>query len=248
MITGTIQNRLICYMHAAASDDKKEKEMKDIGYSALNSTTFYTFRIFVQGPCHSGFVFTPESELEHTTFLHAVCLLFLLVALLSFGICLSSLGLGMDLEDEDTILAVHPPLQKGCCPPWEALNGKAACGNMSWTPGEPSCAYVLAGRGHTRDEPPKIYRVLREYVATGRWSWHSSIALHRLFEYTPGYWAEDVLSRCSAKLSTAIIYEAVCASLFTYEYSDTLMKAFVECWSPSTNTFLLHHGEVAISL
>ncbi|GAA0147465.1 hypothetical protein LIER_07154 [Lithospermum erythrorhizon] len=67
---------------------------------------------------------------------------------------------------------------------------------MNWTPGAPSRAYILAGRGHTRDKPPKIYRVLREDVATERWSWNSLIALHGLLEYTLGYWdwAEDVLN------------------------------------------------------
>ncbi|GAA0186021.1 hypothetical protein LIER_33309 [Lithospermum erythrorhizon] len=84
----------------------------------------------------------------------------------------------------------------------------------------------------------------------GLWAWHSSIALHGQLEYASGYWecAKDVLSRCSAKLSTASIYEVVCASLFTYEHSDTLMKAFVEYWSPSTNTLLLPHGKASISL
>ncbi|GAA0155690.1 hypothetical protein LIER_13363 [Lithospermum erythrorhizon] len=126
-------------------------------------------------------------------------------------------------EDKDTLLAAHPPLYRGCCPPWEALSGKDAGGDMSWTPGEPSRQSVLAGRGHSRDEPLKIYRILREDVAIGHWAWHSSIALHGLFEYTPGYWewAESVLSRCSAKLSTTSIYEGIRASLFTYEYSDT---------------------------
>ncbi|GAA0139193.1 hypothetical protein LIER_00791 [Lithospermum erythrorhizon] len=40
-------------------------------------------------------------------------------------------------EDEDTILAAHPPLFKGSCPPWEALDGKGAAGDMNWTPGHP---------------------------------------------------------------------------------------------------------------
>ncbi|GAA0170581.1 hypothetical protein LIER_24809 [Lithospermum erythrorhizon] len=123
-----------------------------------------------------------------------------------------------EVEDEDTFLAAHPPLHRGSFPHWEALSSKEAGSDMSWTPGESSRQSILAGRGHSRDEPPKIYR------------------------------AEDVLSRYSAKLSTTSIYETVCASLFTYEYFDTLMKAFVECWSPSTNTLLLSHGEVSISL
>ncbi|GAA0140046.1 hypothetical protein LIER_35180 [Lithospermum erythrorhizon] len=121
---------------------------------------------------------------------------------------------------------------------------------MSWTLGEPSRSYVLAGRGHTRDKPPRIYRVLREDVVAERWSWHSSIALHGLFEYTLGYWewAKDVLSCSAAKLSTAGMYEVVHASLYIYEYSDPLVKAFVECWSPSTNTLLLPYDKLSISL
>ncbi|GAA0155882.1 hypothetical protein LIER_13505 [Lithospermum erythrorhizon] len=110
-------------------------------------------------------------------------------------------------DDEDTIMAVHPPLYKGSWSPWEALDAKTDGGD----------------------------------VATKKWSWHSWIALHGLFEYTPGYWecTEDILSRCSTKHSTADIYEVVRASLYICEYSDPLMKAFMECWSPSSNTLLL---------
>ncbi|GAA0145879.1 hypothetical protein LIER_05960 [Lithospermum erythrorhizon] len=113
-------------------------------------------------------------------------------------------------------------LVRGCCLSWGTLSSKDSGGDMSWTP---------------RD-------------LSRRWSWHSTITLHGLFKYIPGYWewAEDVLIRCFAKLSTATIYEVVRASLFIYEYSDPLMKAFVECWCPSTNTPLLPHGEVSIFL
>ncbi|GAA0169931.1 hypothetical protein LIER_24309 [Lithospermum erythrorhizon] len=69
-------------------------------------------------------------------------------------------------EDEDTILDAHPSLFKGSCPLWEAFDGKGAGGDMNWTHGAPFRAYFLAGRGHTRDKPPRIYRVLREDVAT----------------------------------------------------------------------------------
>ncbi|GAA0160165.1 hypothetical protein LIER_16781 [Lithospermum erythrorhizon] len=81
---------------------------------------------------------------------------------------------------------------------------------MSWTLGEPSRAYFLAGRGHTRDKLLRIYHILREDIATWHWSSDSSISFHRLFKYTLGYWewAEDVLSPCLAKLYTAGIYVA----------------------------------------
>ncbi|GAA0158968.1 hypothetical protein LIER_15864 [Lithospermum erythrorhizon] len=58
----------------------------------------------------------------------------------------------------------------------------------------------------------------------------------------------DVLSPCSAKLSTAGIYQAVRASLYIYEYSNPLMKVFVECWSPSPKNLLLPYSELSISL
>ncbi|GAA0176078.1 hypothetical protein LIER_29135 [Lithospermum erythrorhizon] len=153
-------------------------------------------------------------------------------------------------ENDDTYLVVHHSLYKGHCPSWGSLSSKDTGGGMNWTPSEPSHQYVLVDRGHSRDEPPKIYLFLRESVATGRCAWRDPIALHGLFEYTLGYWewVENILTRYSPKLSAARLYDEVRASLFTYEYSDALMKAFVECWSLSTNTLLLPHGEVSISL
>ncbi|GAA0163286.1 hypothetical protein LIER_19186 [Lithospermum erythrorhizon] len=107
-------------------------------------------------------------------------------------------------EDEDTILAAHSPLYKGSFPPWGALDGKDVGGSVSWTPGDPSRAYVLASRGHTKDKPPRIYRILREDVAIGCWSWHSSIALHGLFEYTPAGHVMDEVVPSAECLSSSL--------------------------------------------
>ncbi|GAA0147263.1 hypothetical protein LIER_07005 [Lithospermum erythrorhizon] len=113
-------------------------------YFALNSAAFYIFKIFVQ-----VIMVSFSTEGEHPN-LH--------------------LRIHDHEEDENTFLAAHPFLHRGCCPSWEALSSKDAGGDMSWTSGEPSLQSVLAGRGHSRDEPPKIYHVLREDVATGRWA------------------------------------------------------------------------------
>ncbi|GAA0165871.1 hypothetical protein LIER_21161 [Lithospermum erythrorhizon] len=80
----------------------------------------------------------------------------------------------------------------------------------------------------------------------GRWSWHLPFLSMGCLNIPRVIENEDVLSRCSAKLSIASIYEAVRASLFIYEYSDPLMKDFVECWNPSTNTLVLPHSEERI--
>ncbi|KAL0375610.1 UNVERIFIED_CONTAM: hypothetical protein Scaly_0678600 [Sesamum calycinum] len=70
------------------------------------------------------------------------------------------------------------------------------------------------------------------------------------FRYTKGYWewTEDVLSRCGDRLRHLKIYDAVYASLFTYDHNSDIVKAFCEAWCPLTNTLLTSSGEMSISL
>ena len=67
--------------------------------------------------------------------------------------------------------------------------------------------------------------------------------------YIPLYWEwlEDILSRCKELLKAANLYEAVFASLFTYDFNEYLVKAFCECWSPTTNTLHTLVGEISIT-
>ncbi|GAA0153118.1 hypothetical protein LIER_11432 [Lithospermum erythrorhizon] len=67
-------------------------------------------------------------------------------------------------EDEDTILAAHPPLHRGYCPPWGALSSQDSGGDMSWTPREISLQYALVGRGF-RGTLESIY----QYSSTSSW-------------------------------------------------------------------------------
>ncbi|GAA0153221.1 hypothetical protein LIER_11516 [Lithospermum erythrorhizon] len=122
-------------------------------------------------------------------------------------------------EDEDTYLVAHPPLHKGFAAPWEALTSRDARGDMSWTPGESSRHCVLVGRGHSRDEPPRIYHILREDVATRR----------------------DILP--------LLFMDYLSVLRITGNGKKTfLVDTFVEYWSLSSNTLLLPHGETSISL
>ena len=70
------------------------------------------------------------------------------------------------------------------------------------------------------------------------------------FRYITGYWewTEDVLSRCKPVLRDARIYEAVHASLFTYDISPNIMEAFCEAWCPITNSLHVSSGELSITL
>ncbi|KAL0416487.1 UNVERIFIED_CONTAM: hypothetical protein Slati_3480600 [Sesamum latifolium] len=67
---------------------------------------------------------------------------------------------------------------------------------------------------------------------------------------TPKYWkwTEDVLSHCGKRLRFINAYDAVYASLFTYDHNFDIIKAFCEAWCPFTNTLLTSAGELSISL
>ncbi|GAA0149023.1 hypothetical protein LIER_36850 [Lithospermum erythrorhizon] len=60
-------------------------------------------------------------------------------------------------EDEDTILAAHPPLHRGCCPPWGALSSRDSGGDTSWTPKEISHQFALVGRGCWTTSPYTLF-------------------------------------------------------------------------------------------
>ncbi|KAK4409600.1 hypothetical protein Sango_0033000 [Sesamum angolense] len=80
--------------------------------------------------------------------------------------------------------------------------------------------------------------------------WDGDLRFTGEFRYTKGYWewTEDVLSRCGDRLRHLKIYDAVYASLFTYDHNSDIVKAFCEAWCPLTNTLLTSAGEMSISL
>ncbi|XP_070014403.1 uncharacterized protein [Nicotiana sylvestris] len=68
--------------------------------------------------------------------------------------------------------------------------------------------------------------------------------------YIPGYWewVEDVLPHHKIFLEDLKVYDAIYASLFTYDYNDNVLQAFCELWRPSTNTLSTFIGELSIFL
>ncbi|CAH9063905.1 unnamed protein product [Cuscuta epithymum] len=70
------------------------------------------------------------------------------------------------------------------------------------------------------------------------------------FRFITGYWewAEDILSLSKSILEKGLIYDAVYASLFTYDRCTNAMQAFCEAWCPMVNTLLTSIGELTITL
>ena len=73
---------------------------------------------------------------------------------------------------------------------------------------------------------------------------------HGEWSYIPLYWEwlEDVLFRSKKTFNKAHIYDAVSASLYTYDRNVDVMRAFCEGWCPQTNTLHTSLGEMSISL
>ncbi|KAH7850047.1 hypothetical protein Vadar_027062 [Vaccinium darrowii] len=68
--------------------------------------------------------------------------------------------------------------------------------------------------------------------------------------YCKGYseWLKDILGRHEEMLRKKKIYDAIYASLFSYDRLASVMRYFCEFWSPSTNTLHTSAGERSISL
>ncbi|KAF7151203.1 hypothetical protein RHSIM_Rhsim02G0113000 [Rhododendron simsii] len=62
------------------------------------------------------------------------------------------------------------------------------------------------------------------------------------------FWLRDVLSSFAPILEKAGIYSAIYISQFSYTRNINVFKAFLERWSPDTNTFHATYGEVGFSL
>ena len=61
-------------------------------------------------------------------------------------------------------------------------------------------------------------------------------------------WVEDVLGRCKETLDNIKTYDAIFASMFTYDQNENVLQAFCENWRRSTNMVSTFVGELSISL
>ncbi|XP_051131227.1 uncharacterized protein LOC127251539 [Andrographis paniculata] len=150
--------------------------------------------------------------------------------------------------DKATRLLVHPPLigRGAARPRLEVPNFPKA-----WSRNVAGGKHTLQSSLHqhvSNDVLP--LPTLGRRIMDGACVWNGLPSFDGNFSYVAGYWewAEDVLDRCEIPLKRGCIYDAVYASLFSYDYSPEIVKAVCEAWCPKTNTLLTAAGEVSISL
>ncbi|KAL0412996.1 UNVERIFIED_CONTAM: hypothetical protein Sradi_1501300 [Sesamum radiatum] len=160
--------------------------------------------------------------------------------------------------EKGTILAVYTPLVSGRnVSPWPRLTNSFYLDEWSqevslsknvkaWT--LRATHHELPRHQQSTDLAP--LRTLGRSIVGGDAKWDGDFRFTGEFHYTKGYWEwiEDVLSRCEKKLRLINVYDAVYASLFTYDHNSDIIKAFCEAWCPLTNTLLTSAGELSISL
>ncbi|KAH7841563.1 hypothetical protein Vadar_031568 [Vaccinium darrowii] len=111
-------------------------------------------------------------------------------------------------------------------------------------------ALLLRSSLHKKDNSSEHFLLLGDRIINGDAKWGSSTPQFGEISFIEGYWEwlEDVLARNKGTLTDAKIYDAVFASLFTYDRNTNLIRSFCELWCPSTNSLHIPIGEVSISL
>ncbi|KAF7143338.1 hypothetical protein RHSIM_Rhsim05G0112600 [Rhododendron simsii] len=114
-----------------------------------------------------------------------------------------------------------------------------------------SHALLLQSAHHDEEtDRPTPFSLLGHRIQTEEVVWGNTFKAIVDPSYCEGYWEwlEDILSRHEQMLKKAKIYEAIYASLFSYDRLGSVMRHFCELWSPSTNTLHTAVGEMSISL
>ncbi|KAK4716573.1 hypothetical protein R3W88_014911 [Solanum pinnatisectum] len=153
-------------------------------------------------------------------------------------------------------LKVHPPVigafplvrkmmdTSHHLPEWSSTEMKDATENFS---GNVTTEKVLLLRSSTHQNVVVAILPRRDEHLS---SWHVPSSGFGKVCYTSGYWewVEDVLARCKETLDNIKTYDAIFASMFTYDHKENVHQAFCENWRPSTNTVSTFVGELSISL
>ncbi|KAK6126743.1 hypothetical protein DH2020_039514 [Rehmannia glutinosa] len=154
--------------------------------------------------------------------------------------------------DKGTILAVFDPVVGRYATAWPRLTNPSYL--EEWSKEIPSSktfkTWTLQATHHQQSAESTPLPTLGCHIIEGQAKWGDDIKFAGELHYIEGYWewTEDVLSRCKNSLQKVKIYDAVYASLFTYDNNSNIMRAFCEAWCPSMNTLLTSFGELSISL
>ncbi|KAI5343263.1 hypothetical protein L3X38_011139 [Prunus dulcis] len=113
-----------------------------------------------------------------------------------------------------------------------------------------STVLQLKSLHHTDTGSSKAFELLSNRIHNGVVNWSSALPTAGESTFTEYYWEwlEDVLSRNTHVLKGTGLYNAVFASLFSYDRRAPVIQAFCEYWCPATNTRHMSRGEMFISL
>nr|GMC68222.1 ABC transporter G family member 11 [Ipomoea batatas] len=150
-------------------------------------------------------------------------------------------------SDHKVTLAVNQPLASPSPPKLTVSYHE-----RNWTPEYdlPSSKVWTLQPGLKHEPSTDILPTLGNRIIDDEVKWGKDIDFEGEFIYTPGYWewAEDALNFFWKPLKEGMIYEAVFASLFTYDRNVDIVQAFCEAWCPRTNTLITSSSEMSISL
>ncbi|KAK6144781.1 hypothetical protein DH2020_021601 [Rehmannia glutinosa] len=153
--------------------------------------------------------------------------------------------------DKGTILAVFDPVIGRYATAWPRLTNPSYL--EEWSKEIPSSktskTWTLQATHHQQSAESTPLPTLGRHIIEGQAKWDDYIKFAGEFHYIKGYW--EWTRRVSAvknSLQKVKIYDAVYASLFTYDNNSNIIRAFCEAWCPSTNTLLTSFGELSISL
>ncbi|CAL8168348.1 unnamed protein product [Prunus armeniaca] len=113
-----------------------------------------------------------------------------------------------------------------------------------------STVLQLKSSHHTDIGSSKAFELLSDRIHNGAVNWSSSLltAGESTFTEYYGEWLEDVVSRSAQVLKSTGLYNAVFASLFSYDRHAPVIRAFCKYWCLATNTLHTSQGEMSISL
>ncbi|KAL3510371.1 hypothetical protein ACH5RR_029772 [Cinchona calisaya] len=133
-------------------------------------------------------------------------------------------------------------------PEWWIKSTKLVTGPSSFLTSKE--VHVLLSHDHGGEQSTNKFLLPFAQTISDKTAWDALASNFSETCYIACYWewVEEVLSRHNKVLLDAKIYDAVHASLFTYDYCDNVLNAFLKLWYHMTNTLHSSTSKLAISL
>jgi len=110
--------------------------------------------------------------------------------------------------------------------------------------------YFLHSTSHDDSCSVTSFSLLGRRIISDEVRWGHTLKIFRECSFILKYWelVEHILSCFKSQLRTCRLFDAVYASLYTYDRDPHVIRAFSEAWCPETNTLHTVSGEMSLSL